>query len=385
MKFDINIIQKERDYQDYFYVTYDVASTVSIYDAAWNIALGQSVGNPTARSEWETPELFDNFCAKILFQENLHTVQQGTVVIGYPLALIDWATDGIAQLLCVMQGGQTDIASVPRCRVIDLEFDPAFVQRTFLRPKYGNRGFRSFTNTYNKPFFGGIIKPKTGITPDTLLDMTKALVEGGVNFIKEDEIMSNPSVAPLEQRVEVISKYLQGKPVVYCYCINSDPAHLMHRAQFVADNGGNGVHVNFWSGFGSYKSIREMDLPLYMHYQRSGVETITHPANPYGINWTVMCKLAAFCGVDTIHAGMWGGGYMAMSTEELHSVMNILHDNDVVPALSCGMKASLVQPIVDEFGVDWMANVGGSIHSDPEGTYVGTQKMRAACDAVVVK
>jgi ribulose 1,5-bisphosphate carboxylase large subunit-like protein len=76
---------------------------------------------------------------------------------------------------------------------------------------------------------------------------------------------------------------------------------------------------------------------------------------------------------------------MAMSTEELHSVMNILHDNDVVPALSCGMKASLVQPIVDEFGVDWMANVGGSIHSDPEGTYVGTQKMRAACDAVVVK
>jgi len=32
-----------------------------------------------------------------------------------------------------------------------------------------------------------------------------------------------------------------------------------------------------------------------------------------------------------------------------------------------------------------MANVGGSIHSDPEGTYVGAQKMRAACDAVIVK
>ena len=46
----------------------------------------------------------------------------------------------------------------------------------------------------NKPLFGAIVKPKTGITPEVLLEMVKELVEGGVNFIKEDEIFKQSSI-----------------------------------------------------------------------------------------------------------------------------------------------------------------------------------------------
>ena len=375
----IDIVRDEKELGTYFYVTYEVESTVSVYDAGWSIAVGQSIGNPTKRSVWETDDMIENHCAKIMRSKDFEK-KKGRVTIAYPSANIDWETDGIAHLLCMIQGGQVDIDTIRKCRVVDLEIHPQTIDTHFRKPKYGITGMREYTGNFGKPFFGGIVKPKTGITPQILLEMTKELVEGGVNFIKEDEILSNPNICRLEDRVELISNYLQDKRVVYCFCINSDPAHIENRARFVSQNGGNGVHINVWSGLGSYRTIRNLDLPLFIHYQKSGDKVITGKRNPFGIEWTVLCQLAAMSGVDTIHAGMWGG-YLSDPEDEITAYMKVLHDGNVVPALSCGMTAELIPPIVEKFGVDWMANVGGAIHGHPDGTLAGARKIRDAIDA----
>jgi ribulose-bisphosphate carboxylase large chain len=379
----IDIVRDEKELGTYFYVTYEVESTVSVYDAGWNIAVGQSIGNPTKRSVWETDDMIENHCAKIMRSKDFEK-KKGRVTIAYPSANIDWETDGIAHLLCMIQGGQVDIDTIRKCRVVDLEIHPQTIDTYFRKPKYGITGMREYTGNFGKPFFGGIVKPKTGITPQILLEMTKELVEGGVNFIKEDEILSNPNICRLEDRVELISNYLQDKRVVYCFCINSDPAHIENRARFVSQNGGNGVHINVWSGLGSYRTIRNLDLPLFIHYQKSGDKVITGKRNPFGIEWTVLCQLAAMSGVDTIHAGMWGG-YLSDPEDEITAYMKVLHEGNVVPALSCGMTAELIPPIVEKFGVDWMANVGGAIHGHPDGTLAGARKIRNAIDALTIK
>jgi len=378
----IDIVRDEKELGTYFYVTYEVESTVSVYDAGWNIAVGQSIGNPTKRSVWETDEMIEAYCSKIIRSKDFEK-KKGHVTIGYPSANIDWDQDGIAHLLCIIQGGQVDIDTIKKCRVVGLEIHPQTIDTHFRKPKYGITGMREYTGNFGKPFFGGIVKPKTGITPQVLLEMTKQLVEGGVNFIKEDEILSNPAVCRLEDRVELISNYITGKNVVYCFCINSDPAHIENRARFVSQNGGNGVHINVWSGLGSYRTIRNLDLPLFIHYQKSGDKVITGKRNPFGIEWTVLCQLAAMSGVDTIHAGMWGG-YLSDPEDEITAYMQTLHDGNVVPALSCGMTAELIPPIVEKFGIDWMANVGGAIHGHPDGTLAGTQKIRRAIDDLQV-
>jgi ribulose 1,5-bisphosphate carboxylase large subunit-like protein len=149
----------------------------------------------------------------------------------------------------------------------------------------------------------------------------------------------------------------------------------------VADGGGNGVHVNFWSGHGSYKSINKLNLPLYIHYQKSGDKVISSTKNAYRISWYVLCKLASICGVDTIHTGMWGG-YLSDDENELRSTMHMLSNNNVVPALSCGMTAELIPEITRRFGVDYMANVGGAIHEHPDGMKAGALKLRKAIDSV---
>jgi ribulose 1,5-bisphosphate carboxylase large subunit-like protein len=83
-------------------------------------------------------------------------------------------------------------------------------------------------------------------------------------------------------------------------------------------------------------------------------------------------------GVDTIHAGMWGG--YASSQEDLSSTLEILRNRNIVPALSCGMHPGIVNKVSELFGVDYMANVGGAIHGHPGGTYAGTKAMRQAID-----
>jgi len=364
----------------FFKVRYFLRSTVSLFDAAENIAIGQSVGNPKVRNGWETPELWENAGCRIEGDTDLmKMVKEGAVTIAFPCVNIDFVGDGISQLLCQIMGGQLDIDTIRDCHVLDLELPEEVERKYFLGPKFGIEGIRKFTGATDKPLLGGIVKPKVGLNSATLLEVVKQMVEGGVNFIKEDEIMANPSSCPLEERVPLICEYLKGKNVVYCFCINGDADVVLERAKYVAAQGGNGIHVNFWSGLGIYKRLRELDLPLFIHYQKSGITILTDKRNPFHIEWTVICKLAGLCGVDFIHAGMIGG-YSDNGKDEMLEVLKVLHKYRVMPALSCGMHPGLVEAIRTEIGIDWMANCGGAIHGHPQGTFAGAKAMRQSID-----
>ena len=167
--------------------------------------------------------------------------------------------------------------------------------------------------------------------------------------------------------------------MIYAFCINSDPLYLGDRVKTVVDNGGNGVHINIHSGFGSYRCIRDIAPNLYIHYQKSGDKLITNVKHDYHIRWRVLCQLAVLSGVDFIHAGMLGG-YANDSVDALTDCFNILVDGNVLPALSCGMHPGLVDAIRKVFGNQWMANVGGALHGHPGGTGAGVRAMRQAID-----
>lgn len=382
MKFykELNDLEKDRCVIVTYYI--EVNSLYGrLNDAAWSLAIGQSVGNPKQRNSWETDEMFEmSSCVIYNDEEYLKSQLNGFVKIGFPKINSDWDNDGVSHLLCQIMGGQLDIDVFKVCRVVDIEF-PESVKNSFLKPKYGMSGIRKFTGQYDKPLFGGIVKPKTGLSVKQLGYLVKELIDGGVDFIKEDEILSNPIFCRLEERVEHIANIISdsGRKIVFAHCINSDPHAILDRAKLVYKNGGNGVHVNFWSGLGSYNSIRKLDLPLFMHFQKSGDKILTNSQHNFKIDWYVICKLAALMGVDTIHVGMWGG-YLSDDEEKLGKSMRLLNDNNVVPALSCGMHPGLVEAITRRFGKEYMANVGGAIHGHPEGTTGGSRAMRQAID-----
>tara|TARA_Y100001963_G_C6746710_1_gene431990 strand:- start:269 stop:1462 length:1194 start_codon:yes stop_codon:yes gene_type:complete len=368
------------DRNKYFVVKYYLSSKSTLKDAAWALAIGQSVGNPNVRNQWETDELFENHSCIILgSEEELSKTSSGSVEIAFPIVNTDFETDGISHLLCQIMGGQLDIGIIEKCHVLKIDFPNHFKNRYFLGPKFGITGIREFTGVHDKPLLGGIIKPKVGVSSDVLLEMVKQMVEGGVNFIKEDEIMANPACCPIHERVPKIMNYLQDKNVIYSVCINSDMPHLLERAKMVANLGGNSIHVNFWSGLGAYQSLRKLDLPLFIHFQKSGDKILTSKRHDFHIDWDVICHLAGLMGVDFIHAGMWGG-YLSDNEEELRKNLNTLTSHNVLPALSCGMHPGLVEAINERFGVDYMANVGGAIHGHPAGSKGGALAMRQSID-----
>ncbi len=377
------IFRESVDQNEYFIATYILEGAKSLRDAAWELAIGQSVGNPNVRNQWETDELFEKYSCKVIGNEEaLRSIKRGQIDIAFPIANTNWREDGITQLMVQIMGGQLDIDNVTYCRLIDLKFPPT-VLSAFKGPKFGIKGIREFCGVpADKPLLGGIIKPKTGISPEILLAMVKELVEGGVNFIKEDEILSNPDFCPISVRVPMIMDYIKksGRNVVYAVCINADFPYVIDRVKEVYALGGNGVHINFWNGLGVYKAVRELDLPIFVHFQKSGDKILTDKNHRFSIEFRVICQLAGMMGVDFIHAGMWGGGYSSMDDQELQAIMDTLHTADVMPALSCGMHPGIVKAIERRFGTQWMANCGGAIHGHPGGSLSGARAMRAAID-----
>ena len=71
---------------------------------------------------------------------------------------------------------------------------------------------------------------------------------------------------------------------------------------------------------------------------------------------------------------------MDMGYEELKHVMDTCLEQNMVPALSCGMTKELIPGIREKFGNDWMANVGGAIHTHPEGIEKAVKELREVID-----
>ena len=374
-----NLFKSEIDPEKYFMVKYFLSSQRGLNQAAIDLAIGQSVGNPNERSVWETDELFEfHSCVIIGEEKNYLGKNSGEVEIGFPLINFDFSGDGITHILVNIMGGQLDISHIDKCQILNIDFPESLVKKFFRGPKFGIDGIRNFTKCHDKPLLGGIVKPKTGLSPEQLLEVVKEMVDGGVNFIKEDEILSNPHFCKLEDRVPLISRYLRDKNVIYCFSIHSDPTKILKRAQLVYDLGGNGIHVNFWAGLGIYKEIREMDLPLFVHFQKSGDKILTNPNHDFHISWPVIVKLAGMMGVDFIHAGMIGGYYKWQ--EETEQAIQMSRRYNIMPTLSCGFNPSLTSGITEKVGIDYLANVGGSLHSHPMGTIGGTKAMRQSID-----
>lgn len=373
------IFQSVVDNTKYIIAEYELGSEPSLAEGAWDLAIGQSVGNPNVRNKWETDDLFETYSVKILHsKESLEKIKRGHVKFAFPIINTNWEEDGISHLMCQLMGGQLDIDKIKYCRLLHLEF-PEAILNYFKWPKYGLSGVREYTNVYNKPLLGAIIKPKTGISPETLLEMVKELVDGGVNFIKEDEILASPSFCPIEKRVPLIMDYIKksGKKVIYAVCINGDYPYVVERAKKVHELGGNAIHINFWCGLGVYNCIRKLDLPLFIHFQKSGDKILTDINHRFSIDFSVICQLAGMMGVDFMHAGMWGG---YSNSNDLPKIISTLESYNVTPALSCGMHPGIVNAIKTRFGNDWMANVGGAIHGHPNGTFNGVIAMRSAID-----
>ena len=89
---------------DYFIATYNIKTNFQkgdVLQAAYELAIGQSIGNPYSRSIHEESDLIKNNICIILNDPNeLENIDEKIVNIAFPNK-IDFKNDGISQLLCM--------------------------------------------------------------------------------------------------------------------------------------------------------------------------------------------------------------------------------------------------------------------------------------------
>ena len=118
--------EDEIDWGRYNVATYFIESSISLHFAAWNIAIGQSVGNPNVRNKWENEALFDEHSCLIIGDESqLKALRQGEVKIAFPQINTNWKSDGVSHFLCQLMGGHVDIKGIDKCRLIDFWYASA--------------------------------------------------------------------------------------------------------------------------------------------------------------------------------------------------------------------------------------------------------------------
>jgi len=369
---------------------------ISIDEAGVKIAAEESIGTWTQVStatEW----IIQNLAAKV-FEHKLEDKNTGIIKIAYPNILFDFETGGIPNILSIVAGNLFGSSSLQNVRLVDLHL-PKEAISFFRGPKFGIDGVRKIVGTTDsrRPHLGTIIKPKVGLNPRETAKVAYEAAIGGVDFIKDDETLTNQKFCPLSDRVSHVMEALDkvksetGRTVLYSPDITTETYRILDLAQTALDNGANALMVDFVPcGFSAVRLLAEdpsIKVPIHVHRCMHAVMT----RNPkHGIAMMVLAKLVRLAGGDQLHTGTAAGkmGGKEKKVEELITMNNFLKGDffglkTTFPVASGGVHPTVVPINVLTLGKDIVIQAGGGIHGHPNGTRAGAIAMREAIDAAV--
>jgi len=311
-----------------------------------------------------------------------------TTRIRYPAEIFE--AGNVCQYLSVIAGNLFGLSSLDAVRLVDVEFPGTLMQ--FPGPKFGIEGIRHLIGTRNRPHVGTIIKPKAGLTPVDTAEVAYQAAIGGVDFIKDDETLTDQPFCPLAERVPAVMERLDtarsetGRNVLYAVNITTRADKIVERAEEVIGMGANTIMVDVViTGFSALQALAEdpsIRLPIHAHRSMHAAMT----RNPeHGIAMRPLALLARMMGADQLHTGTVSGkmahdaGEVLASNRALTCACHGM--NRTFPVASGGLHPGLVHNELRTLGTDIVLQAGGGIHGHPDGTASGAIAMRQAVDA----
>jgi ribulose-bisphosphate carboxylase large chain len=308
--------------------------------------------------------------------------------IHYPTEIFE--AGNIPQYLSVVAGNLFGLGRLEAVRLLDVEFPDELVP--FRGPKFGIQGVRRLIGTKRRPHVGTIIKPKVGLTPEDTARVAYQAAIGGVDFIKDDETLTNQPFCPIAERVPAVIAALDearsetGRQVLYAVNVSARADQIAGRALEAIELGANTIMVDvITAGFSALQALSEepaIKVPIHVHRTMHAAMT----RNPHhGIAMRPIARLVRMLGGDQLHTGTVGG-------KMGHDTAALIEDNRALTCAFFGMKSSFpvasgglhpgkVYGELQALGTDIVLQAGGGIHGHPDGTAAGARAMRQAVDA----
>jgi 2,3-diketo-5-methylthiopentyl-1-phosphate enolase len=287
-----------------------------------------------------------------------------------------------------------DVSTATQLKLVDLTLSPSFVAG-FGGPKFGIAGLRGHLGIAGRPILLNMIKPCTGFGPEAGAHFFAESARGGVDIIKDDELLGNTSFSAMLDRVSAYRRSAQqvyeetGHRAAYCPNITDRPEKVVDNARRARELGADMVMINaVTAGLGVVQAVAEdaeADLPILTHYAGTGSLTENPRA---GISSPLLLgKLCRLAGADTAMFGSVYSSYPLLREKYLR----IAHCHrmplfDLKPTLPCvggGIHPANAVRIIADIGPDVMLAVGGAIQGHPGGAASGGRAMRQAIDAAV--
>jgi ribulose-bisphosphate carboxylase large chain len=240
---------------------------------------------------------------------------------------------------------------------------------------------------------GTIIKPSVGLTAEQTASLVRDLVDGGIDFIKDDELQSDSAVCPFDERVDRVMRVIDdaadrsGKKAMYAFNLTGDMDEMKWRHDKLVSAGATCLMVSLNSvGLAGFLHLRSFSqLPIHAH--RNGWGYLTrHPS--LGWSYVAWQKIWRLAGADHMHVNGIDNKFSEDNDSVLRSARECLTPMSedkpclVMPVFSSGQT---VHQAHDTYAGlqsdDLIVTAGGGIMAHPKGPAAGVQALRDAYQA----
>jgi ribulose-bisphosphate carboxylase large chain len=365
--------------------------------AAETIAGEQSSGTFVALAT-ETPELQARSGARVERLEileqvdapSLPTPKQAAVYTRCLLEL-SWPIENLGAclptLMATVAGNLFELRCVTGLRLLDLRLPPSFAA-AYPGPAFGIEGTRRLAGVRSGPLIGTIIKPSVGLNPRETAEQVKLLVDGGIDFIKDDELQADGPHCPFEERVRAVMRVVNeaadrsGKKAMVAFNLTGDLDKMRRRHDLVLEQGGTCVMVclNSVGIIGLHELRKHAQLPIHAH--RAGWGYLTRsPA--LGWDYAPWQKIFRLAGADHLHVNGLRNKFSEPDDSVIAAARAVLApvlDGAPMPAMpvfSSGQTGLQAHDTYAALGcADLIHTAGGGIFGHPQGVAAGVEALR---------
>lgn len=369
---------------------------VDIIEKAASFAVGQTIGTWT-EVPGVTPTMRRRHMGRVTNVLSSPPVDLSTQVperVGYfvqvALPAINFGPQ-FPQLLTTLLGN--DASTSIQAKLVDLQM-PTTVSSQFAGPRFGIEGVRGLVGVESRPLVLNMIKPCTGLTPAQGAQIFYETALGGVDLIKDDELLGNTEFSPVVERVRAYlaaadrAAQITGKHTVYVPNITDRPERLLETAQAAVEAGAQAVMVSFAVvGYGMLEALADaVGVPILAHYAGAGV--FYEGGATSGVSSRlVLGTLPRLAGADMMMLNTPYGGYPMRRSSYMLTAHQLALPHPglkpTMPMVGGKVHPGLVQTFLSELGPDIVLSPGGAIQGHPLGAAAGGRAMFQAIEAAM--
>jgi len=382
------------DAEEYIFATYYIETpSTDLVKFSIGVALEQTTGT-WVKVLGETYDMREKHAAKITQLFKIPGTQQSYIIeIAFPTSNL---SPDFELLMATVAGNISWWVSESTgfaIKLLNLNFPKSYLT-TFKGPKFGLAGIREYLGIKERPILDSMIKPCTGHTTDMHVKLFKEAAYGGVDHIKDDELLGDISINPLFDRLskcmEIVDrKYSEtGERTLYTINITTRSDKILEKAEKAIQAGANGLMLDSSVGFGPLRMLAEdpsIKVPLLYHPCSSGTMVA---AEKGGITHPLLAKMIRLSGADIMVLYTYLGKFIGATKESNYQVLAqtqcaMQGKKTTACLLGGGTHPGLVPLLLDAFGPDTIIGAGGAVHGHPDGSRAGAMAMRQAIDAAM--